>query len=406
MIGSSLDVRLASPAFVDDPYPVYRELRETDPVYWSDAWGVWVLTTYEDTSAVLRDPERYSSVGRFNALLDQLPPEVQPDLQPLRRHYSGGLIQSDPPDHTRLRALVRQVFTPRSIEQFRGRVQEVVDGLIDRFIDEGRSDVVMDLAYPLPVVVVSEILGAPSRDLEQVFAWTVDIGGLQATGGAREDKARRAATSIVEIEDYFGGIIAERRSRPTSDLISDLIAAQEAGDRLTDAELVSMCVTLLLAGHETTKNLVSNGILTLLRHPDQLTALRDDPSLSASAIEECLRFESPIQRGWRRMAVETELRGERLLPGQLVYYMFGAANRDPAQFPHPDRFDIRRADNRHLAFGYGIHYCIGAPLARLEGSIAIDTVLRRLPDLELREDQIEWGESVHVRCPKRLLVSF
>jgi cytochrome P450 len=165
-------------------------------------------------------------------------------------------------------------------------------------------------------------------------------------------------------------------------------------------------VTLLLAGHETTKNLVTTGILTLLRHPDHLAALRDDPSLSASAIEECLRFESPIQRGWRRVAVETELRGHRLLPGQLVYYMFGAANRDPAQFPDPDRFDIRRADNRHLAFGYGIHYCIGAPLARLEGSIAIDTALRRLPDLELREERIEWGESVHVRCPKHLLVSF
>jgi cytochrome P450 len=234
MIGSPLDVRLASPAFIDDPYPVYRELRETDPVHWSDEWGVWVLTTYEDTSTVLRDPQRFSSVGRFNALLDQLPPEVQPDVEPLRRHYSGGLIQSDPPDHTRLRALVRQVFTPRSIEQFRGRVQTVVDGLIDRFIDEGQFDVVRDLAYPLPVVVVSEILGAPSRDLEQVFKWTVDIGGLQATGGAREDKARRAAASIVEIEDYFADIIAERRAKPTTDLISDLIAAQEAEDRLTD----------------------------------------------------------------------------------------------------------------------------------------------------------------------------
>lgn len=404
MIGSPLDARLASEAFVDDPYPVYRELRETDPVHWSDEWGVWVLTTYEDTSAVLRDPHRFSSVGRFSALLDQLPPEVQPEVEPLRRHYSGGLIQSDPPDHTRLRALVRQVFTPRSIEQFRGRVQTVVDGLIDRFQDEHRFDIVMDLAYPLPVVVVSEILGAPSNDLQQVFRWTADIGGLQATGGAMEDKARRAATSIVEIEEYFGRIIAQRRSRPASDLISELIAAQEDGDRLSDAELISMCVTLLLAGHETTKNLVSNGILTLLRHPDQLAALRDDPGLSATAIEECLRFESPIQRGWRRVAVDTELRGNRLLPGQLVYYMFGAANRDPAQFPDPDRFDIRRPDNRHLAFGYGIHYCIGAPLARLEGSIAIDTVLRRLGNLELLEEQIEWGESVHVRCPKHLFV--
>lgn len=406
MIGSSLDLRLSSPDFVNDPYPVYRALREAEPVHWSDEWGVWVLTSYEDTSAVLRDPQRYSSVGRFSALLDQLPPEVQPDVQPLRRHYSSGLIQSDPPDHTRLRGLVRQAFTPRVIEGFRGRVQAIVDGLLEPFLEARQLDIVMDFAYPLPVFVVSEILGAPSSDLDQVFRWTTDIGGLQATGGAREDKARRAAASIVEIEDWFGRIIAERRARPRSDLISDLIAAQESGDRLSDAELISMCVTLLLAGHETTKNLVSNGLLTLLRHPDQLAALRDDPTLMPTAIEECLRFESPIQRGWRRVAVETELRGHRLTPGQLVYYMFGAANRDPAQFPDPDRFDIRRQDNRHLAFGYGIHFCIGAPLARLEGAIAIDTIVRRLGQLELREERIEWGESVHVRCPKHLLVGF
>lgn len=406
MIGSTLDLRLSSPDFVKDPYPVYRALREADPVHWSDEWGVWVLTGYDDTNTVLRDPGRFSNVGRFSALLDQLPPEVQPDVVPLRQHYSSGLIQSDPPDHTRLRGLVRQAFTPRVIEAFRERVQDVVDGLIDPFIERAQVDIVMDLAYPLPVVVISQILGTPSSDLEQVFRWTVDIGGLQATGGAREDKARRAATAILEIEGYFAQIIADRRKHPGTDLISDLIAAQEAGDRLNDAEMVSMCVTLLLAGHETTKNLVSNGMLTLLRHPDQLAALRDDASLMPTAIEECLRYESPIQRGWRRVAVETELRGHAMTPGQLVYYMFGAANRDPDQFPDPERFDIRRQDNRHLAFGFGIHFCIGAPLARLEGAIAIATMLRRLGDMELREEQIEWGQSVHVRCPKHLLVGF
>ena len=406
MIDSTLDLRLSSPDFIADPYPVYGALREADPVHWSDEWGVWVLTSYDDTSTVLRDPGRFSSVGRFSALLDQLPPEVQPDIVRLRQHYSGGLIQSDPPDHTRLRGLIRLAFTPRAIEGYRDRIQSVVDGLIDSFIERGEVDAVMDFAYPLPVVVVSQILGAPSSDLDQVFRWTVDIGGVQATGGAKEEKARRAATAIAEIEDWFAGIIADRRRNPGTDLISELIAAQDQGDRLNDAEMVSTCVTLMLAGHETTKNLVSNGLLTLLRHPDQLAALREDPSLMPTAVEEILRYESPIQRGWRRVAVETELRGKTLLPGQLVYYMFGAANRDPAQFPDADRFDIRRQENRHLAFGFGIHFCIGAPLARLEGSIALETALRRLPDIALREETIEWGQSVHVRCPRHLRVGF
>jgi cytochrome P450 len=406
MIESTLDLRLSSPDFITDPYPLYDALREEDPVHWSDEWGVWVLTTYEDTSSVLRDPTHFSSVGRFSALLDQLPPEVQPDIARLRQHYSGGLIQSDPPDHTRLRSLIRLAFTPRVIEGYRDRIQSVVDGLIDPFMEASEFDAVMDFAYPLPVVVVSQILGVPSSDLNQVFRWTVDVGGVQATGGAKEEKARRASIAIGEIEDWFAEIISDRRRNPGTDLISDLIAAQDQGDRLNDAEMVSTCVTLMLAGHETTKNLVSNGLLTLLRHPDQLAALRDDPSLMSTAVEEVLRYESPIQRGWRRVAVETELRGKTLRPGELVYYMFGAANRDPAQFPDADRFDVRRQENRHLAFGFGIHFCVGAPLARLEGAIALQTALRRLKEIELREETIEWGQSVHVRCPRHLRVGF
>jgi cytochrome P450 len=406
MIETSLDELLTSRDFVDNPYPTYRLLREQDPVHWSEAWGVWVLTRYEDTVAILRDPEHYSNVGRFSALLDQLPPEVQPDVLPLRKHYSSGLIQSDPPDHTRLRLLVRQAFTPRSIESYRGRIQEIVDRLLEPLRDSHQIDLVRDFAYPLPVFVVSEMLGAPTDDLERVFRWTTAIGGLQATGGAREDKARQAAEAIVEIEDYFDQIIAERRAHPTDDLISELIAAQDSGDRLSNAELISMCVTLLLAGHETTKNLISNGMLTLLGHRDQLAALRDDPLLVPTAVEECLRYESPIQRGWRRVAIDSEIDGREIKAGQLVYYMFGAANRDPEQFADPDRFDIRRANNRHVAFGYGIHFCVGAPLARLEGAVAIDTLARRFPSLELRQDVIEWGDSVHVRCPKQLAVGF
>ena len=404
MIETSLDDLLTSRAFLEDPYPTYRLLREKDPVHWSDAWGVWVLTRYDDTITILRDAAQFSSVGRFSALLDQLPPEVQQDVEPLRRHYSSGLIQSDPPDHERLRLLVRQAFTPRTIAGYRERVQSIVDRLLEPLAETGEIDIVRDFAFPLPVFVVSEMLGAPTDDLERVFRWHKAIGGLQATGGAHEDRARSAAEAIVDIEDYFDRLVAERRAAPTADLISELIAAQESGDRLSQAELISMCVTLLLAGHETSKNLISNGTLSLLNHPDQRAALLDDPSLLPSTVEECLRYESPIQRGWRRVPADTEIDGRQIKAGQLVYYMFGAANRDPAQFPDPDRFDVRRADNRHVAFGFGIHFCVGAPLARLEGAVALDTLFRRFPSLELRQETIEWGDSVHVRCPRNLVV--
>jgi cytochrome P450 len=356
--------------------------------------------------AVLRDPAHYSNVGRFSVLLNQLPPDVQAEVAPLRRHYSGGLIQSDPPDHTRLRGLLRQAFTPRVIEAMHDRVQSVVDNLIDRVAGAWRMDVVHDLAYPLPVIVVGTMLGVGDVDEEQLFKWTYDVGGLQATGGANADKARRASESMVALEEYFHAVVAERRARPRDDLLSHMIAAQDGGDQLSDDELISNCVTLLLAGHESTKNLIANGILTLLRHPEQLSALKRDSSLLPSAVEECLRYESPIQRGWRRVAQDIEVHGKTIRKGQLVYYMFGSANRDAGQFPNPDTFDIERQNNRHLAFGFGIHFCIGAPLARLEAPIAIETVLRRLTNLELKEPTVEWGDSIHVRGPKTLEVLF
>lgn len=405
-IDSEFDQLLDSPEFLLDPYPVYKRLRERDPVHWSSAWNVWLLTRYDDIITVLRDPTHYSNVGRFSALLDQLPPDIQAEVAPLRRHYSGGLIQSDPPDHTRLRGLLRQAFTPRVIEAMRDRVQSVVDNLIDRVVGEGRMDVVHDLAYPLPVIVVGTMLGVGDVDEDQLFKWTHDVGGLQATGGARAENARRATQSMVELEDYFREVVGVRRARPRDDLVSYMIAAQDGGDRLSDDELISNCITLLLAGHESTKNLIATGVLTLLRHRDQLEALRRDPSLLPSTVEECLRYESPIQRGWRIAARDTDVHGRTIRKGHLVYYMFGSANRDSEQFSDPDVFNIGRENNRHLAFGFGIHFCIGAPLARLEGPIAIETVLRRLPNLELLDPTVEWGDSVHVRGPKHLHVGF
>jgi cytochrome P450 len=401
---AELDSLLASPGFIQDPYPVYRDLRTYAPVHRSDHWGVWVLTRYDDTLAVLRDSRTYSNVGRFSALLDRLPPEMQPEVDPLRRHYRSGLIQSDPPDHTRLRGLVRSVFTPRAVEGFRDRVQAIVDDLLAKASGKGRFDLVRDVAYVLPVFVIGEMLGVPTDDLDQIFAWNNDIVGLQAPGGASEAHARRAASAITELESFFGDVVDAHRRDPKPDLISSLIDAQDSGDKLTRDELIGTCVTLLLAGHDTTKNLISNGSLLLLTHPDSLARFRHVPAMRSTAIEEMLRYESPIQRGWRRVAIDTEMRGQRLEKGDLVYFMFGAANRDPDMFREPDLFDVERAENRHLAFGYGIHFCIGAPLARLEGSIALATLFDRLPNVHLVDTTVEWQPSVHVRCPSQLLL--
>jgi pimeloyl-[acyl-carrier protein] synthase len=274
--------------------------------------------------------------------------------------------------------------------------------LIDKFAQRGRFDVIRDLAYPLPVIVISELLGVPAEDRDRFIVWSHDITGLQATGGANAECARRANRSIHEIEAYFHRICAERRHHLRDDLISHMIAAQESEDRLFDDELINMCVTFLLAGHETTKNLIGNSIWTLIKYREHTAILRQNPSIMPSAIEEFLRFESPIQRGWRRVAEDTEMAGNKIAAGELVFLMFGSANRDSTQFPEPDRLDLRRSNNRHVAFGYGVHFCIGTPLARLEAPIAIGTLLQRLPELQL--EHVEWYESIHVRGPNRLEV--
>jgi cytochrome P450 len=335
-------------------------------------------------------------------LLDQLPPMVQADVDVLRDYHSTGLIQSDPPDHTRLRGLVRLAFTPRAVEEFRPRVESLVADLLDEATADPSFDLVRDFAFKVPAVVVGEMLGVPNIDLDQILRWNTDMIGLQATGGASEEHARRAAVAITELQDFFGDVVDEHRRHPKPSLIGSLIQAQDDGDQLTRDELISTAITIMFAGHDTTKNLISNGSLLLLRDPASLARFRADPAIRSTAVEEMLRFESPIQRGWRRVAQDTTLRGQRLREGDLVYYMFGAANRDPDAFDEPDRFDITRQPNRHLAFGYGIHFCIGAPLARLEGTVALSALFDRFQHIQLAEDDVVWQPSVHVRCPNRL----
>lgn len=389
-----------SPAFHADPYPFYRHLRETDPVHLS-ALGLWILTRYEDCVTSLRDP-RFGRDG-FEAILSaQYGEESETGRLP------RSMLFRDPPDHTRLRSLVNRAFTPRVIEGMRGQIQAVVDRLLDHAEAQGRIDVIADLAYPLPVTVICDMLGVPVGDHEQIKEWSSDIiRSLDAIGVPSDPSiVERGRIGRRGIADYFRALLPERRRRPRADLLSALIAAEEQGDRLTEGELLATCVLLFIAGHETTVNLIGNGTLALLKHPEQLRRLREDPALIGSAIEELLRYDGPVQRTARIPSEDITIGGRTIPKGEMVMPFLGAANRDPAQFPDPDRLDITRADNRHIAFGMGIHFCLGAPLARMEGQIAINTLLRRLPKLALAGQRPEHRQSLTLRGLVSLPVAF
>jgi pimeloyl-[acyl-carrier protein] synthase len=386
------------PEFVEDPYPTYHRLRALDPVH-PNPLGFWVLTRYEDVVAALRDPrfgkEAIASVvaARFGI------PAPTVGLSMLDR---------DPPDHTRLRGLVSKAFTPRVVEALRPHIQRIVDDLLARVEGRHAMDLVEEFAYPLPVTVICQMLGVPVEDRDRFRQWGLDIArGLDSIMlPADSEVGRRSAAARHALTDYFRALIAERRAAPRADMLSDLIAAEEAGDKLSANELLATCILLLVAGHETTVNLIGNGMLALLRHPGELRRLREDPGLIDSAVEELLRYDGPVQRTSRVPSEDVVIGGRTIPKGDLVMPFIGAADRDPAQFPDPDRLDIGRADNRHIAFGWGIHFCLGAPLARLEGQTAIGTLVGRLPRLALATDRPEHRPSLTLRGLVSLPVSF
>jgi len=303
---------------------------------------------------------------------------------------------------------VSKAFTPRVIEQMRDHIQEIVDRLLERAQRQGGMDVIEDLAYPLPVTVICEMLGVPVDDHASIRGWSADIARSLDVIGLPSDPsiADRGRVARRALADYFRALVPVRRARPRPDLLSGLLAAEEQGDKLTEPEVIAMCLLLFIAGHETTVNLIGNGALALLRHPDQLARLRADPALIPNAIEELLRYDSPVQRTARITTTDVEIDGRPIAKGAMVVTALGAANRDPAQFPDPDRLDVTRRDVRHISFGYGIHFCLGAPLARVEGQIALGTLLRRAPGLGLAEPSPEWRESSVLRGLKRLRVTF
>jgi pimeloyl-[acyl-carrier protein] synthase len=384
--------------FIANPYPTYHRLRAEDPVH-HNPLGFWVLTRYEDVLGALRDPRfAKEAIAAFVAArLGFAPPGI-----------GLSMLDRDPPDHTRLRGLVSKAFTPRVVEVLRPHIQQIVDGLLERTETAGSMDLIEDFAYPLPVIVICELLGVPVEDRDRFKQWGLAIArGLDAIWLPPDSGvAARSMASRHALSDYFRALIAERRASPRSDMLSALIAAEEAGDTLSEDELLATCILLLVAGHETTVNLIGNGTLALLRHPHELRRLRENPGLIASAVEELLRYDGPVQRTARIPSEDVTVGGRTIGKGEMVLPFIGAADRDPAQFPDPDRLDITRSDNRHIAFGWGIHFCLGAPLARIEGQIAINALLQRMPKLALATDTPQYRQSLTLRGLSELPVSF
>ncbi|MDQ4075370.1 MAG: cytochrome P450 [Chloroflexota bacterium] len=386
-----------APEFRSNPYPYYELLQSHAPIFFWETWGIWFLSHYEDCHTLLRD----NRLGRE----DQGEFEAPAQQKPLFEMMNKWMLFLDPPDHTRLRSLVHKAFTPRVVAQLRQDIQQVTDDLLDRVQDQGEMELIADLAYPLPVTVICVLLGIPPADHVYFHDWSDAIArSLDLT----EESAvyDRAAEAAIALTDYLEGLLAERRADPQDDLLSALVAVEEEGDRLTKAELFATCALLLLAGHETTINLIGNGTLALLRHPDQWQKLRENPDLIQSAVEELLRYDSPVQLTERTALEDIQFKGHLFHKGQKVAFLLGAANRDPAQFADPAKLDITRRDNRHLAFGGGIHYCMGAPLARLEGTIAFQTLARRMPNLTLASDTVTYRDNYVLRGLESLRLTF
>ena len=356
-----------------DPYPTYRALRRRDPVHRSLLLDTWVLARHQDVSFVLRD-DRFS-VERERWRGFQL-------LAPAPRVAS--MLVVDPPYHTRLRGLVSRAFTPRTVERLRPRIEAIVDEALERGAARGGMELVEELAYPLPVTVIAELLGVPAEDWPRFRAWSAALVASLDPMSARDDRSVAAMLEAREaLGAYLSEVIALRRREPGEDLISGLLSVEESGEGLSHLELVVMANLLLVAGHETTVNLIGNGVLALLRHPEQLALLRERPEIVGSAVEELLRWDSPVQLTARVALQPVELGGQLVEPGELVLALLGSANRDGDQFCDPDRLDLTRDPNPHLSFGRGIHFCLGAPLARLEAQIAIGALVSRFPRLRL-----------------------
>lgn len=396
-----------SPEFQANPYQYYRVLHASMPMFFWEQANMWFFSRYEDCVSVLKDNRfghEYTAVLTPEEIASI--PQATDEQRPLMEMQTNWMLLRNPPNHTRLKMLVHKAFTPRMIERLRSHIQDITDDLLNKVQDTGKMDLVEDLAFPLPITVIAELLGIPIEDRELLRSWSRD---LAITLELIEDPEpyNRAAKVTVQISDYLRKLVAERRKQPREDLISALVAAEEAGDKLTEAEMISNIILLLIAGHETTVNLISNGTLALLHNPDQFEKLKNDPTLVKNAVEEMLRYDSPVQLTSRIAMQDIEFNGQHIKRAQQVATLLGAANRDALMFADPDTLDITRSNaGQHIGFGNGIHYCLGAPLARMEAEIAFSTMLRRLPSLSLTDEAPTYRETYVLRGLKHLPIAF
>ena len=392
---------LLDPEVLANPYPLYHRLRSEDPVHWDPYLHAWVVTRYADVVHVFQ---------RFSADRTPTPEQLTAlgltALTPLAEVMVLQMLFLDPPNHGRVRGLASKAFTARRVEVLRSHIQDITNNLLDAVQDKGRMDVIADLAYPLPAIVTAEMLGVPTSDWQQLTAWSADFAQVLGNFQHNPDRAPRVIKSLQEMSAYFRAAIKEQRKNPRDGLIHAYMTAEVNGDRFTEDEVVANTIVTMVGGQETTTNLIGNGVLTLLRHPDQLERLKQDMSLIPSAVEELLRYESPSQHTARLAPDDVVLGGKTIHKRQAVIAVMGAANRDPERFPDPDKLDLGRQDNRHVAFAWASHFCFGAPLARIEGQTAFATMLKRMPNLKLEPGPITWRENLGLRGLTALPVSF
>ncbi|MBA3552914.1 MAG: cytochrome P450 [Actinobacteria bacterium] len=391
------------PGFVADPYLVYAELRERAPILYDEVTDHWLVSRHRDVNGLLRDRRFGRTYHHMASHADMGRPEEPSEQAPFWHLIRSGILDMEPPDHTRVRKLVSNAFTPRMVEGLRGRIQTMTEALVDGVAGAGEVDLMKAIAEPLPVAVIAEMLGIPQSDRRLLRPWSAEIC-LMYELNPPEEYARRAVAASLEFSEYLRALSRERRERPADDLISALAEVLVEGDSLTEDELIGTCVLLLNAGHEATVNVTGNGWWALFRNPDQLSLLRTDPSLVPRAVEELMRYDTPLQMFERWVLTDSEICGVPVPKGAELGLLFGSANRDPDVFDRPDELNLAREHNPHLSFGAGIHFCLGAPLARLELEISFSTVLRRLPRMELVAEP-RWKPGYIIRGLEELRVT-
>ena len=391
--------------FIANPYKFYSRLRAT-PLYWADKFraGAWLVPRYADVNTALHD-SRLSS-QRSHTLTAPFPPEVQSELRPFNTIFSKLMLFLDPPQHTRIRKLLSKEFTPQMVQRLRPRIQQIVNTLIDQMIGKKEIEFMNDFANPIPVRVIAEMLGVPVEDQRKFQIWSDDIANFFGNATATADIARRAQKSLVELTEYFRALLPERRQNKGDDLVSLLLRVEEEGDALTEQDFMAQCALLLIAGHETTRNLIGNGLMALLQNPDQYEKLKQNPSLAVSAVKEFARYDSPVQFAGRSALEDFSWHDQQIKKGQTVIMLLGSANHDPDKFSNPDSLDITRNEGMSMSFGQGIHFCIGQALGYTETEIAFTTLNEQIPNLRMVDDKPDWRPNPAFRGLNSLRLTF